>query len=289
MKDRSLFIVTGMSGAGKSSVIRTLEDCGFYCVDNLPIALFPKFLELIEGAGDELGNHIALGLDLREGRLDRQFPEVYELLRKSHLNLRILFVNASDATLIKRFSETRRPHPLAPHGTVQDSITQERGRLARIRPLADWVLNTTDLNVHELRKIVRDKVKVLTDASGLIVNLFSFGFSHGLPPEASLVFDVRFLPNPHFVQELRPMTGEDDPVFRYVCDSAEGQEFLERLHAFLSYLIPQYQKEGKSYLTIAVGCTGGRHRSVAVARWLYDTLRKETGLAVNVRHRDTTR
>lgn len=286
---RILVLVTGMSGAGKSQVIHTLEDLGFYCVDNLPLALFPKFLELLEGTGGDVGPRFALGLDLREGHLDERYPQVYEALKKSPLKVRILFVDASDPVLIRRFAETRRPHPLALRGSVEEGIALERSRLAAIRETADRILDTSQTTIHQLRTAVEREVEAFAEPRTLTVNLLSFGFAYGLPPEAALVFDVRFLPNPHFVPELRPRTGEDPAVYDYVCGSEEGRRFLERMEAFLLYLLPLYQREGKSYLTVAVGCTGGRHRSVAVARYLYDMLRNRGEVAVNLAHRDHER
>jgi UPF0042 nucleotide-binding protein len=289
MKPRTLLIVTGTSGSGKSHAIKALEDAGFYCVDNLPLVLFGKFLELIEGAGGELGPRVALGLDLRDAALDQRFPEIVDLLGRSPLTVRILFLDAADEVLVRRFSETRRPHPLAPKGSVQEGIRLERRRLGRIRERADRVVDTSGLTVHQLRERVLKETEDLAQAPTLTVNILSFGFSQGLPPEASLVFDVRFLPNPHFVPELRPLTGEDPSVAAFVCDSFDGREFLDRLGEMVRWLLPHYQGEGKSYLTIAVGCTGGRHRSVAVARWLYTYLAGLEGLAVNLAHRDAAR
>jgi RNase adapter protein RapZ len=286
MKPRALLIVTGTSGAGKSHAIRALEDEGFYCVDHLPLGLFGKFLELIEGAGGELGPRVALGLDLREAALDQRFPEIQALLGRSALTVRILFLDASDDALLRRFSETRRPHPLAPRGTVAEGIRAERERLAHIRETADRVIDTSGLTVHQLRNLVVRETEDLAQPHALTVNVLSFGFAHGLPPEASLVFDVRFLPNPHFVPELRPLTGEDPEVSAYVCESQDGRAFLAKILDLVNWLLPKYRTEGKAYLTIAVGCTGGRHRSVAVARWLYTHLSGEEGLAVNIDHRD---
>jgi UPF0042 nucleotide-binding protein len=289
MTHRTLFIITGMSGAGKTQVIRALEDLGFYCVERLPLELFPKFLELIEGAGGELGPVLALGMDLREVKLDERFPALYDTLQKSSLTVRIVFVEARDDVLLRRFSETRRPHPLAPRGTAEEGISLERARLSLIKEKSDWVLDTSDLNVHQLRTKVEEGVKSLVGSRALTVNVVSFGFAYGLPPESTLVFDVRFLPNPHFVPELRPLTGEDPSVFEYVCGSKEGIEFVHKLELFLKYLLPRFRKEGKTYCNIAVGCTGGRHRSVAVAKRLYDILREEKGLSVNLIHRDSKR
>ncbi len=289
MSNRTLFIVTGMSGAGKSQVIRALEDTGVYCVDNLPIDLFPIFMELLEGAKGELRPFLALGLDLREEKLDERFPALYETLRKSPLSVRILFVEASDETLVRRFSETRRPHPLAPKGSVQEGIALERKRLAQIREKSDLIIDTTALTVHQLKALVEQEANQFASPRELTVSVLSFGFAYGLPSEASLVLDVRFLPNPHFVPGLRPLDGEDPQVAAYVLDSPEGVEFMKRLEPFLEYLVPQYQREGKSYLTLAVGCTGGRHRSVAVARRIYDIFRIVPGLSVKLVHRDRAR
>lgn len=289
MSHRTLFIVTGMSGAGKSQVIHALEDSGFYCVDNLPLALIPKFLELLEGAGGELGQFLALGLDLREEKLDERFPSLYSALQNTPLQVRIIFVDARDEVLLRRFSETRRPHPLAPRGSVPQGISLERKRMAQIREKSDWILDTSDLTIHELKASVEEGVASLAGGRKLTLNIVSFGFAFGVPTEAALVFDVRFLPNPHFVPELRAMDGEDAAVAEFVCQSSEGIEFLDRLQDFLAYLLPRYQKEGKAYLTLAVGCTGGRHRSVAVSRRLYDIFREDAGLSVNLIHRDRKR
>ena len=289
MSERTLFIVTGMSGAGKSQVIRALEDAGFYCMDNLPLDLFPFFLELLEGARGEMRPFLALGLDLREEELDRRFPALYEALRKSPLRTRILFVEASDEALVRRFSETRRPHPLSPRGSVEQGIALERARLTQIREKSDRIIDTSRLTVHQLKAIVEEEAANFAAVREMTVNFVSFGFAYGLPPESTLVFDVRFLPNPHFVPELRPLDGEDPLVAAYVLDSKEGKEFMGRLEPFLEYLLPQYLREGKSYLSVAVGCTGGRHRSVAVARRLYDIFRSSAGLSVNLVHRDRAR
>jgi UPF0042 nucleotide-binding protein len=289
MNQRTLFIVTGMSGAGKTQVIRNLEDLGFYCVDNLPLDLFGKFLELVESAGGELGPLLALGLDLREEKLDERFPVLYMALQSTALQHRIIFVDAKDEVLLRRFSETRRPHPLSPRGSVEEGVALERRRMTQIRDKSDWVLDTSDLTIHQLKAAVEKGLASLAGERRLTLNLVSFGFAYGVPPEAALVFDVRFLPNPHFVPDLRPLDGEDAAVAQYVCSSAEGAQFLQRLESFLAYLLPLYQKEGKSYLTVAVGCTGGRHRSVAVARRLYDIFREDGGLSVNLIHRDRKR
>lgn len=279
-------IVTGLSGAGKTQVIRTLEDHGFYCVDNLPLELFDKFLELVEGAGDELGAKVALGLDLREGSLDERFPAIYEQLKKSQLEWKIIFVEASREVLIERFSATRRPHPLSPEGSVKEGIELEKRRLVGIRGLSGWIIDSTGLNVHQLKKKVEAELPLLEAPMTYTVQVLSFGFSFGLPPEASLVLDVRFLPNPYFIPELRPLTGRDESVYDFVCSSDEGKELIRRFEDLLAFLVPKYRDEGKSYLTIAIGCTGGRHRSVAIARRLAETLRKNNDLNVHLSHRE---
>jgi UPF0042 nucleotide-binding protein len=246
-------------------------------------------MELLEGAKGEMRPQMALGLDLRDEGLDKRFPIIYETLRKSPLRVRILFVEADDQALLRRFSETRRPHPLSPKGTVEEGIALERSRLAQIREKSDRVIDTSRLTVHQLKTLVEQESATFAAARDMTVNFVSFGFAYGLPPESSLVLDVRFLPNPHFVPDLRPLDGEDPRVVVHVLDSVEGREFMEKLEPFLRYLLPEYQKEGKSYLTVAVGCTGGRHRSVAVARRLYDSFRVEPGLSVNLVHRDRAR
>ncbi len=289
MDHRLLCIVTGMSGAGKTQVIRTLEDLGFYCVDNLPLDLLPKFLELVEGAGGELGPKLALCLDLREERLEERFSAIHDRLKESPLEVRIFFVDARNDVLLRRFSETRRPHPLSPKGRVADGVKLERKRLASIRDAADLILDSSDLTIHQLKSKVEAELSVIDVPRKLTVNVVSFGFSFGLPPEASIVFDVRFLPNPHFIPELRPLTGENEEVFNFVCNSTEGKELISRLRSFLQYLLPLYVREGKSYLTIAIGCTGGHHRSVAVARRLHDVLKRDGKLSTNIFHRDIER
>jgi RNase adapter protein RapZ len=286
MTPKTILIVTGMSGAGKTQVINTLQDQGFYCIDNLPLLLFPKFLELLEAPHDELGSHVALGLDLREASLNVKFPEVLASLAKSSNLVKIIFVDSKDEVLIRRFSETRRPHPLSPRGSVEEGIAVERSKMVDIREKSDWVINTSGLNVHELREVVLKKLEGLTLESKMVVNIISFGFSKGIPPEACLVFDVRFLPNPYFVPELRELDGRNRQISDFVLESDEGKSFLEQLVNFLNYLLPKFQKEGKSYLTLAVGCTGGRHRSVAISEKLYRCLNTKSQYNLNITHRE---
>jgi len=286
MTPKTILIVTGMSGAGKTQVINTIQDQGFYCIDNLPLLLFSKFFELLEAPHGELGSHIALGLDLREASLNLKFPEVLDSLRGSSHLVKIIFVDAEDSVLIRRFSETRRPHPLSPKGSVEEGIAIERSKMAYIREKSDWVINTGSLNVHELRKIVIEKLEGLTSESKMVVNIVSFGFSKGIPPEACLVFDVRFLPNPYFVPELKDYNGKNDKVSSFVLDNQEAVSFLNQIESFLEFLLPLFRKEGKSYLTLAIGCTGGKHRSVAIAEKIFGYLDSKGCYQLNLSHRE---
>ncbi|NMB99599.1 MAG: RNase adapter RapZ [Thermoanaerobaculaceae bacterium] len=283
---KTILIVTGMSGAGKTQVINTLQDNGFFCIDNLPLALFSKFLELLATPSGELGSFVALGLDLREGNLDEKFPEVLELLQKSGHTTKIIFVDASDDVLLRRFVETRRPHPLSPKGSVQEGISTERRRMEFIREKSDYLIDTSHFNIHQLREEVLRHLETLSLEARMVVNIVSFGFSKGMPPEASLIFDVRFLPNPYFVPDLKDLDGRDSKVSNFVLQSEEGKLFLEKLKDFLDFLLPRFQKEGKAYLTIGIGCTGGRHRSVAIAKEIYNYLKEKNLYDVNLRHNE---
>ena len=281
-----LVVVTGLSGSGKSTAIKVLEDLGFYCIDNLPVALIPRFVELWESSQEEV-RRVALGLDVRERHFLDEFPRVFEDLRTRGVALEVLYLEASDDVLVRRFSETRRPHPAAAGGGIADGIRHEREKLRPLRELADRVLDTSALTVHELRSALRDFV-ARPEAGTMTVALVSFGYKYGLPSDADLALDCRFLPNPFFVEELRHQTGTDAAVAEYVLRREETQEFLERVVALLDFALPHYRREGKSYLTIALGCTGGRHRSIV----LVDELRRrlETrGHRVQVRHRDADR
>lgn len=278
-----LLIITGLSGSGKTHVSRALEDIGWLCVDNLPTALIPRFAELIEGEGEP--SHAALVVDIRERDFPRAFPRVLRRLREGGADVRLLFLEADERALLQRFSETRRPHPLAINQPALDGIREEREALRQVRKMADVILDTTDFTVHQLRDHVRERYRFRDAPAGLVVSVMSFGFKHGVPSEADLVFDVRFLPNPNFVPRLKALTGKDPRVVRYLRRQGETEGFLRRLGSLLRYLVPRYEAEGKSYLTIAVGCTGGRHRSVAVAEALGATLGR-WGWTVRVRHRD---
>lgn len=276
-----LVLLTGLSGSGKGSVLNTFEDLGFYCVDNLPVALIPKFSELyVEGGEIE---RAALLVDAREGEQIDKLPGIYRQLVNEH-PATLVFVEAGDEALMRRFSETRRPHPLGRGGSIAEGIREERRRMAPIRRLADVVIDTTKFNVHELRQSIIDRFQN-PGRRPLLVSVVSFGFRYGIPADADLVFDVRFLPNPHFVPRLRPFSGKDPRVARYIRSFPQTGEFLRRIESLLLYLIPHYIQEGKSYLTVALGCTGGRHRSVALAEIIKRAIKKK-GYSAKVVHRD---
>jgi RNase adapter protein RapZ len=279
---RQLVILTGLSGSGKGSVLNTFEDLGFYCVDNLPVALIPVFSELYDEGRGEI-ERAALLVDAREGEQIEKLPIFYRALASDH-PATLVFVEASDEALLRRFSETRRPHPLGQGLSIAEGIREERRRMAPIRRLADVIIDTTKFNVHELRQFIIDRFQN-PGRRPLLVSLVSFGFRYGIPTDADLVFDVRFLPNPHFVPRLRPFSGKDPRVARYIRSFPQTNEFLRRIESLLLYLIPHYIREGKSYLTVAVGCTGGRHRSVALAEVLRRAIQKK-GYAAKVVHRD---
>lgn len=276
-----LVIITGLSGSGKGTVLKTLEDHGYYAVDNLPLDLIETFAELTRDSPRI--RHAALVVDIREREQLHRLPEIVAKLR-NELPTRLLFLDADDETLVRRYSETRRPHPLGGKRSVLRSVQLERQQLAPIRAMADFVLHTSELTVHELRKKVAETF-CAPEADGLQIYVVSFGFKHGLPPESDLVFDVRFLPNPNYIPEFRRLTGRHAGVARYVRSFPQTREFLERITGLLLYLIPHYVAEGKSYLTIAFGCTGGRHRSVMIAGEVQRRL-KRAGFSVRASHRD---
>jgi len=279
-------VLTGLSGSGKSQAIRALEDLGYFCVDNLPVALLPMFAELVARAGSEIAR-AAVVVDVREGRMLDELPRVLKTLKKKpDLNPVLIFLEAADETLVRRFSETRRPHPLAPDRSASEGIREERKRMAPLRRLADHVVDTSKLTVHELRHAFRDVGAGRAPGKHLVVTILSFGFKHGIPVDSDLLFDVRFLPNPHFVPTLRPHTGRDREVRAYLDRSPATREFLDKTLSLLRFLIPQYVAEGKTYLTVGIGCTGGRHRSVAIAEALKKGLTGLTGVQMRVRHRD---
>jgi RNase adapter protein RapZ len=279
---RQLVLLTGLSGSGKGSILKTFEDLGFYCVDNLPVALIPAFSELyVEGVGEV--ERAALLVDAREGEGIKKLPEIYRKMR-SERSVALVFVEASDEALLRRFSETRRPHPLGQDFSILEGIREERRRMAPIRRLADLTIDTTKFNVNELRRFILDRFES-PGKRPLMISVVSFGFRYGIPTEADLVFDVRFLPNPHFVPRLRPFSGKNPRVARYIRSFPQTGQFLRRIESLLSYLIPHYIREGKSYLTVALGCTGGRHRSVMLAEVIRRTLARK-GYSTKVVHRD---
>jgi UPF0042 nucleotide-binding protein len=292
-RDRSgavrFLVVTGMSGAGKSHAIRALEDLGYYCVDNLPTPLIPVMADLALGE-DADAQKIAVVVDVRERSFIGEFPPMWRRLKASpDLNPRLVFLEASDASLLRRYSETRRPHPLAPDRPVAEALEEERQMLAKIRQIADEIVDTSDLTVHELRQIFHTMARGRTERARMVLTFESFGFKHGVPLDADLVFDCRFLPNPHFVAGLRSKTGRDKPVMNYMRKHPETHEFKRRVESFLRYVVPHYVTEGKAYLTVAIGCTGGRHRSVYLAEWLRRELHSLEQVTTRVRHRDLGR
>jgi UPF0042 nucleotide-binding protein len=279
---RQLVILTGISGSGKSTVLRAFEDMGYYCVDNLPVELIPIFAEL-HAAGEGDFARAALLVDAREGLQLAKFPALLRHLQQEHPII-LVFIEAQEDALLRRYSETRRPHPLGRDYSVRESLHQEKLLMEPIRKLADVVIDTSQFNVHELRHFVNQRFKTESKRP-LLVSLVSFGYKYGVPTDADLMFDVRFLPNPHFVPKLRQFTGKDAKVRRYIESFPQTGEFLKRMTGLLTYLIPHYIAEGKSYLTIAFGCTGGKHRSVMMAEWLKKALEKK-GFNTRVMHRD---
>jgi UPF0042 nucleotide-binding protein len=284
---RRFVILTGLSGSGKTHAIRALEDLGYFCIDNLPTQLLPTMAEL-SSRHDAGLEKVAIVVDVREGGFLKQFPRTYRKLQTMPgLRPTLIFLEASHSALVRRFSETRRPHPLAPDRSVTEGITEEREKLNVIRSMADLILDTSNLTVHELR----DSFMRLSQHEGtraeMVVNLVSFGYKHGVPVDADLVFDVRCLPNPHFVERLRRLTGRDAAVVRYMRKHSATRDFITQLTTFLEFALPHYVQEGKSYLTVAIGCTGGRHRSVMIAEALKKSLTKVKGVRLRVKHRDS--
>lgn len=284
MKSMDIYIITGRSGSGKSTAVNAFEDAGYYCVDNMPVALLPKFLELpVQADGDFAG--LAFVMDLREKSFIQSYHQIFSDLRESGYRFKILFLEASDEVLFRRYSETRRHHPLAKGQNLSESIEAEAHQLQPLRDAADKIIDTSDYNVHQLKAMI---LRMLDDGGRHIpmrIAIISFGFKFGSPADADLVMDVRFLPNPYFVSTLKPLTGEDEAVRDFIFRHEETRTFLNRYLGLLDFLIPMYEKEGKAYLTIGIGCTGGRHRSVAIARAVFDHLRKH-GTSIEIAHRD---
>ena len=284
----SFVVITGLSGAGKSYAIKCFEDMGFFCVDNLPTTLIPTFADLVARADAPKRGRVALGVDVREGAYLSHFLEALAELRTRGHTVEVLFLEAGEEALVRRYRETRRRHPLAPDGNVLDGIRAERKALSTVREVADRIVDTSALTVHQLKDFLVDAYVTPKARPGLAVSLVSFGFKHGVPIDADLVFDVRFLPNPHFVEGLRPLDGRDTRVREFVMKHGESRELLRRIADFLSFVLPAYQREGKAYLTIAIGCTGGRHRSVALVEELRSHI-ETLGLTPALVHRDLDR
>lgn len=285
-RQNELVIITGMSGSGKASVLKAFEDLGYYCVDNLPVELIQRFADLLNESAEERKS--ALVVDIREGQRLEMLPQIVSDLKKQ-LNATVVYLEADDPILLRRFSETRRPHPLGTKSSVQSSLTDERRQLKAIRNMADIVIDTSKFNVHELRAHVIEAFQhEVAHPKTILVSVVSFGFRNGPPEDADLVFDVRFLPNPHFVPALRPYTGLDPKVAKYIRSFPQTEEFITRISDLLVYLLPHYIEEGKSYLTIAFGCTGGQHRSVMIAEEVRKRLAK-AGYRVKGSHRDCPR
>jgi len=276
-------VITGLSGSGKSTAIRALEDIGFFCVDNLPIILLPEFLA-IQSAPAKGVSQVAMVMDLRENEFLEKYPQIFVQLQEKGYRIEIIFLDASDEVLMHRFSETRRIHPLAPRGSILDGIRLEKEKLAPLKKMADKIIDTSSCNVHQLKDIIQRHFLSAAKKS-LIIQVGSFGYRYGLPVDADMVLDVRFLPNPHFVDELRPFDGHDPRVRDYVLESESGRAFVEKLFDFMDFLVPMYEREGKSRFTIAVGCTGGHHRSVVIANLLGAHLSGKDYF-VNITHRD---
>ncbi len=279
-----IIVVTGLSGSGKSHAMRVLEDDGFFCIDNLPVLLIPKFIDLCQGYREEI-QKIALGIDLRSGFFFQYWPDVLTEIRQSGHRLKVLFFDSSDEILLRRFNETRRPHPLAGSGSVQEGIARERKALEGMRASADMVIDTSQLNVHELRKAMEDYTSQILSRREMVFFLTSFGYKFGIPHDTDMIVDVRFLPNPFFVNELREKSGLEPEVRDFVLKREETGEFLDRLCSLLEFTLPQYQREGKSNLALALGCTGGRHRSVVLVEELKRRLDKGQ-LGIHIKHRD---
>jgi UPF0042 nucleotide-binding protein len=279
----SLVIVTGLSGSGKSYVNKCLEDMGYFCVDNLPLELLEPLIDRVSGK-----NRVGIILDVRNPDFATRFPEILARLRRRVPGARLLFLDASEESLIRRFSETRRPHPLAGRATLLEALRREREMLEEVRAVADVVVDTSAMTVHELRSFIQKTFVGDPESGGMVISATSFGYKFGTPHDVDLLFDVRFLANPHFVPELKGKTGADPAVAAYIEKDPETSAFLQHMAGFLDYLLPRFETEGKSYLSIGIGCTGGKHRSVYIAERLAERL-KERGYPVRVSHRDATR
>jgi len=283
MNEISIIIISGLSGSGKSTALKTLEDLGFFCIDNLPVLLLPKFVELSRNSIYDI-SRVALVMDARERSFIREFLPIVQRLRKEGCRIELIFLECNDDLLIQRFSETRRQHPLSGSGSVREGINREREMLLQVKSEADRIIDSSELNVHQLRALFEEYF-INISKRDMVVTIMSFGFKYGVPHDSDIVFDVRFLPNPYFVRELRALNGTDERVVDYVFKRDETQIFLEKLKEMLSFQIPLFEREGKSYLTISLGCTGGRHRSVAIADYLHNYFKGRKS-RVYIIHRD---
>lgn len=279
-------IVTGVSGAGKTAALKMLEDVGYFCVDNLPIPLIEKFVSLMNDSSGEDVQNAALGIDARSGDALDELEIVLDRMKESGYEFEILFLDADDRTLVKRYKETRRLHPLAYGGRVDDGIRLEREKMRFLKERADYIIDTSHLLTRELKQELEKIFVKNQEFHNIMVSVLSFGFKYGIPADADLVFDVRFLPNPYYLDELRPKTGMDDSVYNYVMDCEAARKFASMLEEMVTFLIPNYIKEGKTNLVIAVGCTGGKHRSVTIARELYSRISENSKYGIRLEHRD---
>lgn len=288
MERVQIVVITGLSGSGKSTAINALEDLGYFCIDNLPVALLPQFLTMIDASQHRI-NRMGLVIDVRGGEFLEDAEDIFRSVMAEGHHVEILFLDADDDTLVQRFSATRRKHPLANNGRISEGVAAERDAISDLRHMARHIIDTTEMNVHELRRAVRKLYNPDQERERHVhVNILSFGFRHGVPRGADLVFDVRFMRNPHFIPELRPLTGLDKGVSDYVLQDAHTQTFIDHLIPMIEFLLPQYDAEGKTYLTIAFGCTGGQHRSVTIAEFVAKHL-SDHPHTINVHHRDAPR
>ncbi|TFG77712.1 MAG: RNase adapter RapZ [Thermodesulfobacteriales bacterium] len=280
----SIVIISGLSGSGKSTAVNALEDMGYYCVDNIPPTLLPTFIELCKNSEKDISK-VALGIDIRERVSFDSAPRVIREFKEKGYPVDMIFLESSDSTLLKRYKETRRKHPLSNDGNISEGISKERKMLEELKELSNYTIDTSELNVHQLSEIIKNKFNK-EGSQNILLNIISFGFKHGIPNDADMIFDVRFLPNPHFVESLKNLNGTDKEVLDYIMEKEQSIEFIEKMTEFLDYLIPNYEKEGKAYLTIAIGCTGGKHRSVAITDKVAEHFKDLSPLT---RHRDISK
>jgi UPF0042 nucleotide-binding protein len=287
LNDLTIIIITGLSGSGKSTAIDAFEDAGYFCVDNMPVLLLPKFLELRSGSVSEV-QKLALGMDLREKEFTERYGEVFDRLRKEGYQLEIVFLEASEEVLLKRYSQTRRQHPVSKEGRLLQSIRAEKTQLNGLKQIADNIIDTSNYTVHQLKEFIIQYAYRGKNAEKMRITVLSFGFKYGIPLDTDLLIDVRFIPNPYFIPELKKLDGKDERVQQFVKKWQETDRFLKKYFALLEYLLPLYEKEGKSYLTVSVGCTGGRHRSVTIAEEIFDHLKRQRK-EMTIIHRDIDR